>query len=358
MTLYSKQEIESLEHLDEEMTSELKAMLPEVLSKFIDEKGRNCSVHSLHGTIGGKNNDYVDSIRTQFSDPNDFKARWLQGLITYLGTTSYSPLRNLIKDQIFRTYTLTFLERNFYRNLLERTRSKPNESLWKVWFGGGKFFWGLIIAPVLREKNWTNDVSEIRRAKYMYWTVGHVMTVGLVDPENNEIYTFAKLDDLLSFYRSILKRVSNSNYEKEIFDLYVDYLKKSEDPLSEPFLIPELRYAGLEVDHEHRLDFTILNSHTMEMIGFEFSPHSTHMAVAKIKEKLQKDVNAELSVKWNKEMAKRNKYFSNFEITTVTFTDDDLVSIDKCFEVMRNFLSNRPQSKVNLDEQISKLDYL
>ncbi|QOG04657.1 topoisomerase II [Flavobacterium sp. MDT1-60] len=356
MSIYSQQEIESLKQLDEEMTSELEAMLPEVLHNFSKEKGRACSVHSLHGTIGGKNNTYVDSIRTQFSDPNDFKAKWLEGFIAYIGDKSYSPLRNLMKDKTFRNYTLTFLERNFYRNLLARTRIKPNESLWKIWFGGGKFFWGLIIAPTFREKIWTNDVSEIRRANYMYWTVGHVMETGLIDPENNGSYKFDKLDDLLNFYRSILKRVSNSQYEKEIFDHYVEYLKCSEDPFSEPFLIPELRYAGLEVDHEHRLDFTILNSHTMDMIGFEFSPHSTHMSVSKIKDKLQKDVNSELSIKWNKEMMKRNKYFSNFGITTVTFTDDNLLNIPNCFETMKHYLSTRPKTKVNLDEQIARLE--
>lgn len=356
MTLYSKQEIASLKELDENMTSELESMLPEVLYKFNKEKERECSIHSLHGTIGGKNNIYVDSIHSQFSDPNDFKAKWLEGFISYIGKNKYSPLRKLMKDKTFRNYTLTFLERNFYRNLLARTRMKPNESLWKIWFGGGKFFWGLIIAPVFREKIWANDVSEVRRANYMYWTVGHVISTGLIDPENNELFTFKNLDNLLEFYRSILKRVSNSNYEKEIFDHYVEYLKSSEDPFSEPFLIPELRYAGLQVEHEHRLDFTILNSHNMKMIAFEFSPHSTHMAVTKIKEKLQKDVNIELSIKWNKEMKKRNKYFSSFGITTVTFTDNELTDIPNCFAIMKQCLSNRPETKVNLEEQIARLE--
>lgn len=261
-----------------------------------------------------------------------------------------------MKDKTFRKYTLTFLERNFYRNLLERTRNKPSESLWTIWFGGGKFIWGLIIAPAFRGNTWTNDVSEVRRANYMYWTIGHAISTGLIDPENNERFKFNSLEDLINFYRNILERVSNSLYEKQIFDHYVNYLKNYEDAFSEPFLIPELRYAGLEVAHEHRLDFTILNSHTMEMIGFEFSPHSTHMAVSKIKDKKQKDVNEELSIKWNKEMTKRNKYFSGYGITTITFTDNDLIVVPNCFAQMQSFLSKRPVIKLNLDEQLSKLD--
>jgi hypothetical protein len=96
----------------------------------------------------------------------------------------------------------------------------------------------------------------------------------------------------------------------------------------------------------------------MEMIGFEFSPHSTHMAVSKIKYKKQFEVNEELSHKWNKEMSKRNKYFSNFGITTLTFTDIDLTDIEKCFLNMKKYLSNRPEIEVNLDEQIRNLDLL
>ncbi|GHB56234.1 topoisomerase II [Persicitalea jodogahamensis] len=358
MTKISTLEESRLLELDEQFTKELEGMLPEVLHKFSIEKGKECSIHSLHGTIGSKNNTYVDSVHTQFSDPNDFKAKWIKGFIEYVGEKRYTPLRNLLKDSTFRKYTLTFLERNFYRNLLERTRSKPNENLWSIWFGSGKFFWGLIIAPVLKFDGWTNDISEIRRANFMYWTIGHVIATGLIDPENNELYTFSTLLDLLNFYKRILKRISNSLYEKQIFDLYVEYLKNAEDPFSEPFLIPELRYAGLEVEHEYRLDFTILNSHTMEMIGFEFSPHSTHMAVSKIKNKKQIEVNAELSKKWDKEMSKRNKYFSNYGIITLTFTDTNLINIENCFSIMKKYLSSRPEVGVNLNEQIESLDTL
>ncbi len=354
--MYSKEEALRIKELDEQITSELEKMLPDVLKIFSKEKGRSCSIQSLHGTIGGKNNTYTDIVNNQFSDPNDFKTKWIKGLIEFINKSSYTPLKNLMKDKKFQDYTLLFLERNFYRNLIERTRTKPDESLWTIWFGGGKFMWGLIIAPVLRSEIWTNDVSEIRRADYMYWTVGHVMSTGLVDPENNEHYTFKDINDLISFYQSILKRVSNSLYEKEIFDLYVNYLKHSKEPLQEPFLIPEFRYAGLANAHEHRLDFTILNSHTMELIGFELSPTSTHMAVSKMKDKTQKAVNEELSKKWNKEMSKRNKYFENFGITTITFSDDDLVDIPKCFKSFEQVLSKRPSEKLNLEKQLEELE--
>jgi hypothetical protein len=180
----------------------------------------------------------------------------------------------MMRDTLIREYTLTFLERNFYRNLNERTRDKPDESLWRLWFGDNKMPWGLIIAPRYENDEWENDVSEIRRAKYKYWTIAHVMATGLIDPTSDEAITFESHKALRQFYRSILKRVSNSQYERAIADSYCQYLRDSTNIDHEPFLIPELR-PSLDRKHEHRLDYTILNAHTMELVGFELSPHST-----------------------------------------------------------------------------------
>ena len=55
-------------------------------------------------------------------------------------------------------------------------------------------------------------------------------------------------------------------------------------------------------------------------------------------------------------MAKRNKYFANYGITTITFTDDDLVDVNKCFDVLKMYLSKRPAHKLKLTDQINKLD--
>ena len=128
-------------------------------------------------------------------------------------------------------------------------------------------------------------MSEIRRASYMYWTVEHVLTTGLIDPENKDPVTFSSIRKLIQFYSSVLKRLSRSKYEKQIVDLYLEYLKEVDEPGEVPFLIPELRYAGLEAKHLYSLDFSVLNSHTMEFMGFELSPQSSHMSVSGVKGK-------------------------------------------------------------------------
>ncbi|WP_233004539.1 hypothetical protein [Exiguobacterium aurantiacum] len=359
----------NLNQAEIQTTKKIKDLENEVLNIFINEVsyyGLNnaTNLQGLHSLIGSKNNTFVDSVKMQFKDPEDFIARWLKGLIELTGHKTYYNqgiphkyiLIELLKNKTFREYTFIFLERNFYRNYKARTRYKPDEELWMIWFGDNKFKLGLAITPVLRNNGWENDVSEIRRANFKYWTIGHVLESGIIDPDSNQIIHFGDFNDLTNFYRSVLKRISNSNYEKEIFDRYINYLYRSKNLYDEPFLIPELRYAGLNKEHKFRLDFTIFNIHTNDFIGFEFSPHSTHMSMKGIRTKTQVQLNSDLNYKWGKEMDKRNEYFNKFGITTITFTDENLKNMDLCFKEMETFLSARFLESTDLDQQIQILE--
>lgn len=353
-----------LREMEADLTTELEEMRPRVLRAYERISGeRNASVQFFFGVIGGKDNEYTDAIRTQFSSPDDFNARWLQGLrrrVEAAGRYEDAATRiaRLMKDKSIRDYTLTFLTRNFYRNLAARTRQKPEDHMWRLWFGDNKMPWGLFIAPAYRNDEWTNDKSEIRRAQYDYWTVGHVLDTGIINPDTNDLMEFDSIKALKQFYQSVLRRNSVSQYEKGLAQRYVQYLMDSDDPESEPFLVPELRYAGLEAEHKHRLDFTILNPHVMSFVGFEISPASTHMSVKATKKKTQRAVNAELKEKWESDMKKRNRYFKQFGITTVTFTDDDLSDLDACFEEMAVYLWDRPEEDMSLDAQIAAIEAL
>ncbi len=373
---------QGLLELEQALTAELGAIRDEALIRAVPlvrvttfaPAPSVISLHSFHAKIGRWNTIFVDSIRVQFSDPNDFLSRWVAGLLDkvekieaaqkakYNGevykTESEHELVRFLKDPLIQTYIFTFLTRNFYRNFKARTRAKPDEMLWQVWFGRGGMSWGILLSPAYRLKKWTNDVSEIRRADYHYWTVGHVLRTGLVDPTSPVPITFSNIDQLMAFYRSVLKRESNSIYEQEIADRYVAYLKASGSVESEPFLIPELRYGGVEVKHEHRLDFTVLNSHTMELTGFELSPASTHMAISGIQKqkKTQIQVNREIADQWEQEMEKRNKYFDKFAVPVVTFTDSMLKDIDKCFGQIAKKLAARNEQTASLKETLQRLE--
>lgn len=359
--------------MEDELTKQLEKMRDQVMciyEKAVEDDGLNRSKEllSMHALIGSKNNTFVDSVRMQFMDPNDFIARWLKGLIDKYGDKEYTKadggkykyiLIELIKNVTFRKYVYTFLTRNFYRNLQARIRVKPDEQLWELWFGGGSFVLGLLITPVYRADKWVNDVSEIRRTDYKYWTIGHVMSVGFVDPEATKKIMFHSYEDLFTFYRSILKKLSSSQYEKEIFEKYIVYLEESDNINEEPLLIPEIRYAGVQRKHLYRMDFTVLNIYTQEYIGFELSPSSSHMSIHGIKSgKTQGQMNEELADKWTKEMNKRNNYFSTFGIHTITFTDEHLEDIDNVFATIKSFLAKRNTEETSISNEIARLEAL
>lgn len=351
-----------LKEIDAQFTRELKSSetyMMEKLRKRLDQE--RYTFQRFNGLFGGKNNRYVDSVRTQFSDFNDFYSQWLKGLVNqYKRSIQYGPQPNhnakLLKDPEIESYVRLFLERNFYRNLRERTRNKPEEQLWSVWFGYNVIF-GLLIAPLNVGGKWIIDKSEIRRAEYEYWTLGHVFKVGLIDNDSTTTFNISNFEEFKKIYLSIFKKLSNSKYEKLVYERYIKYLSDSNNIDDEPFLIPEVRYAGFEHEHKYRLDFTILNPHTQQYIGFEISPSSSHMNIQGYKEK-QKEVNEELSMKWNKEMTKRNEYFNTFGITTITFTEKMLENFDNCWGQIEKFLKSRSPEKTSIQDQLLRIKKL
>ena len=80
----------------------------------------------------------------QFPDPEDFIARWLDGLLKASKADSFRydrpadhdtaarRLVRMLKSASVRKYTFTFLRRNFYRQLDARTRAKPPDDLWGI----------------------------------------------------------------------------------------------------------------------------------------------------------------------------------------------------------------------------------
>lgn len=347
-----------------ELDQQLKSMQEDALLFFSLINGHS-SLHQMHAHIGRNNNRFVDSVRMQFNSPEDFIARWLSGLANKVEQKrldivkrrrcghkkcTEEVLPEMLNNPVLKQYIFIFLERNFYRNFHARVMNKPNEELWQLWFGSGNLVWGLLISPARRLGEWTNDKSKMRRETYKYWTIGHVLEAGIIAPETRKPVIFQDINGFLVFYETVLARVSKSIYEREISRRYVDYVSNHRDPLNIPVLIPELRYAGKEAEHKYRLDFCILNSHTMQMLGFEISPASSHMVISGITNKNQTKLNSELAEKWSKESTKRNEYFDKYGISIITFTDLDLKDIDKCWERILESLEARGQHSLTIEQ--------
>lgn len=348
-------DIAYFERIENDINDELNKLLPVALEDYSEIKGQIASFQSLHGTISLNKASNLDMVHGKWNTHDDYIASWLSGLKDSIESGRPSMMQKMFKKETIREYVLLFLERDFYRHYKIRTKDKPQENLWSIWLGSETLFWGLLISPRLIDDNWENKPGKIRKVEFGYWTIGHILKTGLVDPENDIIYNFIDLDSFLIFYESILKRVSNSIYEKAIFAFYANYIRQSKNPLSEPLLIPEFRYEGIKKKHKYRLDFTILNCHTGERIGFELSPQSTHMAIAGIKSKTQIELNKDLSIKWGREMQKRNEYFQQYGITTITFTDENLSDMKNCFKAMEYYLSKRRSERKSVGELIQEI---
>ena len=334
----------------DDLTELLVAQREKVMARAGYKAFGSREIASFHGTIGGKNNVYVDAIRQVFLSPDQFISEWKEGALADAGERDAHELKTygrryqnaavhdivrMLKDPVIGPYIDIFLERNFYKQHHARVRAKPEDALWEIWFGPKNQEYGLFITPRYRDDEWENDVSHIRRAVFEYWTIGHVLTSGFVVPSKPKVHTVASLADLFNLFQNVFVRSAGSVHAEGFAAAYVNFVSAQNDPLAIPFLIPEFRYEGATGPHKHRLDFTILSASRNLKVGIELSPWSTHGRV-KDKKKLLAEggeaaVEEQRIKQWETDTQKRNSYFEKFGITTLTFTDSDLADIDAAF---------------------------
>lgn len=296
------------------------------------------SLMGFHSIIGSHNDTYADCVNNKFTNFEDFIEKWENGLyIRYQKALEYSPkmcgiffLITLFQNEIIQKYIYTFLERNYYRNYTERIRQKPAKHLTELYIGDNNATYLILITPVFRkrylfdEEHWENDVSEIRRCKFPYWTIPHLLEAGYI--YNNHNYKTPTLADILNFYKGFYNR-SNSPYEKKFLEKYAYYISEHFGE-NIPLLIPEFRYGGAQKKHLYRLDFLIINVCENRIIGIELSPNHH----------ISEDSNTSVIEKWEYEIAKRNKFFETYEITTITYTSSMLRNIDDCWNKILPYL--------------------
>ena len=110
-------------------------------------------------------------------------------------------------------------------------------------------------------------------------------------------------------------------------------------PKDLPLLIPELRYDGKLPRHKYRLDFAVIDPDTMDKVGFELSPWSTHGQLTGTKGKTQKRINEEASANFDKDMKKHKDFFKKHGVYSLIYTDADLANIDMVFADIARYLS-------------------
>jgi hypothetical protein len=342
-----------------EIKEERRAIQDQVFNELKNvEDGKYCNEESLNAFIGSKIDDYIDLRNDVIKTPMEFASKWLKGLkeaaersnITYT-EPRHNRMLKLLKGRnpFFKKYVSLFLEGSFLKHYETHYKVKPKIDESEYWFGNNSDEFGLLVTPRFVENQWENDKSEIRHFKYPYWTISHIINVGLCYLNCNEVYSFSKLEDYLQFFRRMV-RMTKSTYQLQIAEKYIDYVTSSDHPESIPLLIPELRYDPFKNRHEHRLDFLIINPWNMSKIGFEFSPWSTHGELTGAGKKL-KEYNEEAKANFEKEMKKHKKYWRKYGVNYLTYTDEDLSDIDSVWEEIKKYLEI-PRNSDQLELQL------
>ncbi len=99
----------------------------------------------------------------------------------------------------------------------------------------------------------------------------------------------------------------------------------------------------------------MIDPYTMQKIGFELSPWSSHGELTGIKGKTQAQVNAEARANFEKEMKKHKDYFRKHGVYALIYTDNDLADPDVLFEELRQYLV---PTKISHQLEIHALDEL
>jgi hypothetical protein len=316
------------------MTEELKALQ----SMVFPEVGRD-NEKSLNAYIGSKTDNFIDLKHQVITTPEEYVYLWIQGM-EKASKLQNQEIKIHLKDpnnQNFKKYVLIFLRRSFLKHYNELHKRRPDVNSAEMWFGVNDAHYGLFVTPRWNGEEWENDKSEIRAVKFKYWTVGHVLETGLCIPNEDDKYEFSTVSDYLDFFKAQI-RLTKSKYQIEIAKKYIDYVNASEKPLDVPLLIPELRYDGSGRKHKYRLDFMLVNPFTMEKIGFEISPWSTHGQLSG-KHKNLTELNKEALENFEKEMKKIRAYYKKYKVPVFHFSNSDLVDIDNVWNEMSDYLN-------------------
>lgn len=279
---------------------------------------------SWHAKVGGKGKEYLNIQENVYLSPNEFITAWYKGLLKtvrekpFPSTSAFKNARALLASQKLEKYTQLFLRRMWFRHFDKYLRKKPFPELRTIWFGEPETLHGLLITPVWNDfrKKWSNDLSEIPKANFDYWTIGHVVTTGLVTQVKDVIIPLKNENQVLDYLGGRVVQWSRSIYEKKLWDIYVKWIKKQTDAKSIPLLIPQMRFGGEQMKHRYRLDFAVLNIFKGELIGIELSPHSTHKKFEKY------EIDAQ----------KTRDYLKKYGINIIHFTDKDFKNLEAIFK--------------------------
>jgi hypothetical protein len=329
------------------MVEAMQEDLREILPKVLEETGIR-DESSLNAKIGHKTNFVIDLKNEVINSPEHYVTLWTEGFKRILDDGSDPSFEWLFKQvkrsKPLKKYLDTFLRRSYLKHYEELYKMRPQVEEAEVWIGENHADYGLLVSPRFANGQWENDKSEIRHFPHRYFSIGHALATGLVIPGKKAKIGFNSVEDYLNFFEHVLVRKTASSHQKAIAELYCDFVRDSDNPESIPLLIPEFRYEGREAKHKYRLDFCVIDADTMDKVGFELSPWSTHGKLATVG-KTQKQINDEARDNFEKEMAKHKSFFKKHGIFALIYTDQDLAHAKDISADITTYLEPRAPAK-------------
>ena len=310
-----------------------------------DNETDDALMKSLDATLGSKNVSFAKVDRKSFYNASEFRTEWFRGL----EKSNNTELKMIACNDVLRRYIVLFLERMYIRNSGNYLKKKIVENDREIFLGSNDKLIGVFVFPrkeYMTKNKWMSHERKGLKAKYTYLTLGQLVAEGYlmgtidnwrIDAKHVGVKTFEDVEKFYSFFKA-----SGSPFEKQFIEKYIRYVKGEKEWEKVPMLLPEVRWGKDKKYHKYRTDYMIINYYTGERLAIELSPSSTHL--------IHDDIKAD----WKNENDKRNSYFFDYRVPTVTYTDRYLSNIDECFNTIA-YMFERPGVEEAYEDVIKRL---
>lgn len=282
-------------------------------------KEKEVTILSLNAYLSMIKDSCVDLKHKMYNGFKDCMDSYLEEFEKNLQGLQDSFYKSFVENEVIRKYMIAFLEQNFYNQLNARIRVKPDTNLYEIhmgknWENGKQNIRSLYISPRYRAGRWENDNSEIRRVNFEYYTIGHLLSTGLVIGECNQVKHYARFSDSLC---DLYSEEELEEDEKAFVKCYLDYVASQKETMQNiPLLIPQFRFAGKETKHIYRGDFLILNyldRNNVRKILIELSRNYLH------------------NKQGEEDAVRRNDFIRKYNCLTIEIRDFELENLEQTF---------------------------
>jgi len=239
----------------EKLSNQLDEKIQEILSiTNLDSK------KSIEAKIGSK----IDKAFNLVYDIIESENKFIKEYFEWLNDNQNNDVYKICKNSSAREYVEIFLRKAFVTHYKEYSRKKLKKNEAYLWLGKNTPEYGLFVTPTYLNERWNNDRSEIRKFSEAYWSIGHLLKIGLRDLTSENEIKFREFDDFFDFANKNLLLETEFEAYKNYYK-YVIKFKKIKEKKIIPLLLPGVYTADLK----NRSNLLLINPITFEKHLFD-----------------------------------------------------------------------------------------